>query len=188
MGKKEEDASFDTDIIERLLREDGSALEALYDRYARPLYSLALKMLGDEGEAEEVIQDVFTSVWRKTSSFRPERAKLFTWMTALTRNRCIDRLRSRQRRLPKQVGEGSEEVDVRTAVDDLFAREQADQVRSAIRTLPPDQRRAIQLAFFQGYTYSEVSQMLGIPLGTAKSRIRYAISRLRTELEKEEER
>jgi RNA polymerase sigma factor (sigma-70 family) len=180
----------DTDeqlLLRRVASGDAAALRGLHERMARPLYSLAFKMLSNASESEEVIQDVFLSVWKNAHKFDPGRAKVFTWMTVLTRNKCIDKIRAKQRRIPTADtrDDGDQvvaEVDGANAADDLLEKERADSIRAAVKTLPAEQREAVELAFFSGMTHVQVAEKLGISIGTAKSRIRYAFQKLRAPL------
>ena len=175
-------------LVRSLVAGDHAALGELYDRYNKPLFSLCMRLLQDSEESEEVIQDVFTSLWKKANTFDFTRSKLFTWLTVLTRNKCIDRIRSRNRRIPRaylsddQGEKLSEPSDERTALDDLYDGERVSAVRSAIETLPGEQKRAIHLAFIQGMTHEQIAEDLDLPLGTVKSRIRYGLGKLKSVL------
>jgi len=178
----------DEELIGRLARGDLDALEALYSRYSRPIYSLALRILGDEGEAEEVTQDVFERAWRHAPSFDRSRGRLATWLLSMTHHVAIDVVRKRQRRPQVMAGEGGAlalkmapdpQVDVAgTIYDSLMGVE----IRSALHMLPEPQRRAIELAYFDGLSHLEIAAALGDPLGTVKARIRRGMERLRTVL------
>ena len=175
------------ELIKRIADGSSEALRSLHELVSRPLFSLALKMLSSRLEAEEVVQDVFVSVWKNARKFEPGKAKVFTWMTVLTRNKCIDKIRTRQRRIPTADtrDDGDQivaEVEGTTAADELAKKERLKTVKSALNTLPPEQQEAVELAFFKGLTYVQVAERLGISIGTAKSRIRYAFQRLRGQL------
>jgi RNA polymerase sigma-70 factor (ECF subfamily) len=175
----------DETLIRYILHARPEALSALYDRYVRLVFSLALHMLGDAATAEEVTQDVFYRVWEKSATYRPEQAKVATWLTSITRYRAIDILRQRGVRA-EQHSIGWEDLSPGfdpPAPDDpaegAALHIQAQQVRAAVATLPPDQRIALALAFFQGLSHTEIAQHLGEPLGTVKTRIRLGMLKLR---------
>lgn len=175
------------ELLQRIAEGDSRALKILHEKTARPLHSMAMKILSNNAEAEEVIQDVFVLVWKNAHKFNFQRAKVFTWMAVMMKNRCIDRIRSKKRRLPLyEVDEYTEksipEPDDRTAADHLTQKEKAKIIFDAVKLLPDPQREVIGLVFNSGMTHVEVSKHLGISIGTAKSRIRYAYQRLRENL------
>ena len=168
------------------------ALSELYDRYSRLVFSLAFHTLGDAAMAEEVTQDVFFRVWEKAGSYRAEQAKVGTWLTSITRNRAIDMLRRREVRPEghslgwEELAESNEPPSAGHNPEDLAAQAlQGLRVRTAINQLPAEQQRALSLAFFGGYSHSEIAAQLGEPLGTVKTRIRMALQKLRNLLEEE---
>jgi RNA polymerase sigma factor (sigma-70 family) len=171
-------------LVRRIADGDGGALRELYDRLCRPLYLMAFKVLSSRTESEEVVQDVFVSVWEHAHKFDSERSKVFTWLSMLVRNRCIDKMRANRCRLPAAQPDSTEskcatqQIHMTTAADELQARERAQHIRKAIHQLPPEQREAITMAFFKGMTHSQIAESLGISLGTTKSRIRYGFERL----------
>lgn len=179
----------DEELIERLAQGDLAALDALYSRYARPVFSLALRVLGDTADAEEVTQDVFERVWRHAPSFDSERGRFGTWLLSMTHHVAIDNVRKRQRRPQTVQGETAERVvnvmpDTRVDVGESTLRNmQAEQVRRALHSLPPSQQQAIELAYFGGLSHLEIAAALGDPLGTVKARIRRGMDRLRSALE-----
>lgn len=161
------------------------AMEALYDRYGGLAYSLAYRVLQDSAAAEDVVQDAFLSIWRHAESYRPERGSLRTWLCSIVHHRALDRLRGRAGRartdVPLDVTHAS------TGVPDMWETVELeierDHVRSALGGLPADQRQTIELAYYGGYSQSEISGLLGVPLGTVKGRTRAALRRLREALE-----
>ena len=177
-------------IVERLARGDAAALAELYDRHGRLVFSLAARMLSDHGEAEDLTQDVFTLAWRNATRYDPARGAVAAWLLVTTRTRAIDRLRSRKIR----PGAASED-DVRRleaipeaapSVELIVAdRQMAGRVRDALAALPADQRHALELAYFEGLSHSEIGERTGAPLGTIKSRIRTGLARLRQALQTE---
>jgi RNA polymerase sigma-70 factor (ECF subfamily) len=175
----------DAGLLDRMARGDRGALAELYDRFSRPLYSAALQILRDSGEAQDVVHDVFIVLWEKSGAYERERGSAFAWAVTLTRNRAIDRLRSRRRRAellgqstPNDLGYGG---DV-PADDSAALGDQARAVRAALTSLPPEQRTALHLAFFGGLTQQEIAERLSEPLGTVKARIRRGLIRLRDAL------
>ena len=179
----------DREMIERIGRGDQSAFSALYDRLSRPLYSLALRMLGDAGDAQDALQDVFLQIWSRAATYNPEQSTVFSWTMLLTRSRVIDRLRARKRRLRVVDGAtGDENADVadastmESAADTADKNDEAARVRSVLNNLPSEQREAIELAFFGDLTHHEIAARLGEPLGTIKARIRRGLLKLRERL------
>ena len=156
------------------------AVEELYTRYSGPLYSLAYQVTGAERFAQDVIQEVFVAVWREASRFDPERGAVAPWLFSLARHKAIDLVR-REANIRKRTADV--DLEFRKADDDVdrevWSHIQRDRVREAIMDLAPVQREALELAFFLGLTHVEVAERLAIPLGTAKTRIRSALLRLR---------
>jgi RNA polymerase sigma-70 factor, ECF subfamily len=176
-------ASGDADaaLVRRILNGDESALGALYDRYGRLVYSVSLRILRDTGAAEEVLQDIFHQLWRVAGSFDLARGSLSSWLMVMTRNRSIDRLR---RRGPG-VAESSAETLPPAKFDlesDVAQREMMGRVRGALDALPEPQRKAMELAYFEGLTQSEIADRTGDPLGTVKTRMRTALASLKKAL------
>ena len=179
----------DREMIERIGRGDQSAFSALYDRLSCPLYSLALRMLGDAGDAQDALQDVFLQIWSRAATYNPEQSTVFSWTVLLTRSRVIDRLRARKRRLRIVASAtGDEDADVadastmESAADTADKNDEAARVRSVLNNLPSEQREAIELAFFGHLTHHEIAARLGEPLGTIKARIRRGLLKLRERL------
>lgn len=173
-------------LADQMARGDKNALARLYDLLSRPLYSLALRILNDPAEAQDVVQDVFLQLWNKAADYQPARGSYFSWAATLTRNRALDRVRMRKRRgeiIQESAADiapaGDRDLD---ASDALWLREKAGAVRAALRDLPAEQRQAIELAFFGGYTQQQIAEQLGDPLGTVKARIRRGLLRLREAL------
>jgi RNA polymerase sigma-70 factor (ECF subfamily) len=174
----------DEELVARLLQRDERALERLYDRYGRATYSLVLKMLRDPARAEEVCQEVFLKLWRRPESYVAGRGAFATWLLSVAHHRAIDELRTRRHEVFSLSGD---EFAPRELIDDAsdladgaWVREQRAAVRTALATLPPSQRQAVELAYFAGLTQREISERLGEPLGTIKTRIRLAMQKLRT--------
>lgn len=169
-----------------LTRGDKAALARLYDLLAKPLYSLALRVTNDSAEAQDVVQDVFLQLWNRAAAFDPARGTYFSWAATLTRNRALDRVRTRQRRseivnasAPDILPTDNNDLD---SGDALWLREKAASVRAALGSLPSEQKSAIELAFFRGLTQQQIAEQLGEPLGTVKARIRRGLLRLRESL------
>ncbi len=173
----------DAELLVRVGAGDEAAFAQLYDRFAPGLYSLVLKMVRDEKEAEDVLQEGFTHVWRRATTYDPARSSAFTWAVMVFRNKAIDRLRVRQRR-QRVVEKASEdpmlspESDTRSA-DAPSMHEEVTMVRLALDQIPEDQKEAVELAFFGGLTHEQIAERLATPLGTIKARIRRGLLRLR---------
>ena len=173
-------------LLRRIAKGDHSAFAGLYDRVAGILFSNAIHMLGDRREAEEVVQDVFLQIWHKAATFESELGSPLSWMLAITRNRCIDRLRSRQRRA-RMFDEAVEQTEIEAEASGstfahAFSPEEMAAVRHAVASLPADQRQAIAMAFFGAMTHQEIADALQEPLGTVKARIRRGMLKLRDSL------
>jgi RNA polymerase sigma-70 factor (ECF subfamily) len=183
-------ASPDADalLLRRIAAGESTALGLFYEAHANALFGLALRILNDHKEAEDVLQEVFLQVWNKASAYDPALGRPLSWVITLTRNKAIDRLRSAQRRsrLFEEAGEELSQHTVApmiTGIDALEAGEQANLVCAALQRLPAEQKRAIELAFFLGLTQTEIAAALNEPLGTVKARIRRGMLKLREELD-----
>ncbi len=171
-------------LITRIVNAQVDALSQLYDRYGRLVFSLAMHITDDEALAEEITQDVFLQVWDKAGSYQPQQGKVLTWLTSVARNRAIDIYRRRSSRpeghrvmLDDQSWLGLEdEAAVESSVE---IRQTQLKVRHALSQLPDEQKRALGLAYFQGMTHQEISEVLREPLGTIKTRIRLGMQKLR---------
>ena len=178
----------DARLLGSIAAGDSAALAELYDRFSRPLYATALRILHDPGEAQDIVHDAFVAVWEKAASFETARGTAFSWVLTLTRNRAIDRLRSRRRR--HEILETSTLSDL--GLDEnssgpgadraATTADQAASLRAAVAALPVDQQRALTLAFFNGLTQEEIAAQLETPLGTIKARIRRGLLKLRDQL------
>jgi RNA polymerase sigma-70 factor (ECF subfamily) len=182
----------DQSLLRLIASAKTAALGEFYDRYSRLVYSLALFILNDPESAEEVTQDVFMRIWEKAETYRSEQAKVSTWLTSITRNRSIDVLR-RQRARPEGHRVGMEDsafealvaADLPDPEEAVIGNFQAHKVRAAISELPQNQRQALLLAYYGGYSHSEIAAALNEPLGTVKTRIRMAMQKLRSLLEED---
>lgn len=182
-----DEAAADARLLARLAGGDRPAFAEIYDRYSRPLYAIALRVLNDPREAEDVLHDVFLTVWSRAGDYQEKRGQVFAWLLTLTRNRAIDRVRARKRRseilrqaFPADLGYA--ESGAGDSAGLLWHQEKAAAVRQAVATLPTDQRQALELAFFRGLTQQQIAGQLGEPLGTIKARIRRSLLRLRETL------
>lgn len=175
----------DADLLQRVARGDKQAFAELYDRFSGPLLGAAQHILRDAAEAQDVVHDAFVTLWEKASVFEVARGSAFSWAVTLVRNRAIDRLRMRRRRAelladsaPSDLGyaEGATEP---TGGEAAALGDDARAVRAAVATLPLEQKRALELAFFGGLTQEEIARKLSEPLGTVKARIRRGLLKLR---------
>jgi RNA polymerase sigma-70 factor, ECF subfamily len=172
-------------LIKRMAGGDESALSALYDRSSRLIFGLLLRILNDAGLAEEVLLDVYMQVWRQAGRYDPVRGKTLAWLVTIARSRAIDRLRStRQEELRKESLDATDYgMTLTTAFEDpTVAPERQKIVRSALDSLPPEQREVIEMAYYLGFSHSEIAARLGQPLGTVKTRTRLGMIKLREEL------
>src|SRR5271170_1742613 len=187
-GSPDERASANTALIRRMAGGDKDALAELYDNLSRPLYATACYILHDASEAQDVVHDVFLALWKNAASFDSSRGAAFSWAVTLTRNRSIDRLRTRANRarllgnsIPDDLGYGSE-ADTLGADSRVDIGDRAVAVRSALAELPKEQQKALELAFFSGLTQREIAEKLSEPIGTIKARIRRGLLKLRDTL------
>jgi RNA polymerase sigma-70 factor (ECF subfamily) len=173
-------------LLRAIAAQDRDALGEFYDLTGGLVFGVACKMLGDTHEAEEVVQDVFVQIWTKAATFDVNLGSPVHWTLGITRNRCIDRIRARQRRA-RLFEDASEETQAAVTVDIEalagLSLEELGHVRTAVRSLPADQRQAIELAFFGGLTHPEIAEQLREPLGTVKARIRRGMLKLRDTLQ-----
>ena len=179
--------SDDASLMRSIAREETRALEELYDRYNRFVFSVALAVVGDRSVAEEVTLDVFVQVWRSAATYRAERAKVSTWLAAITRHHAIDVLRWQRSRLDQKSLYLSDlplqkESDLSDPQEDAEANLHRARIRQAVARLPAEQQEALLLAYFKGYSHREISELLEEPLGTIKTRIRLAMQKLRDRL------
>ena len=178
--------STDAQLIQRVRADEtGEAMRALYRTYSGELYGFTLNALGERGIAEEVVQEVFTRAWRHAESYDPGRGSVRTWVLGIVHNRAIDALRRtvvhERRRASDEGIEERFEARERTEVE-AARREEASTIRGMLETLPDEQSRVIELAYFGGFTHSEIAEMLGAPIGTVKGRMRLGLEKLRGQL------
>src|SRR5829696_3850626 len=172
----------DEELLEAIGAGDEAALAALYDRFGRVAYGVALRILRDQALAEDAVQEAFLAVWRSAGSYRRERAKPSTWLLTLVHRRAVDLVRREDRRRAERLDDPPEDVGV-AVPEEAQLRERRAAVQAALGRLPADQRQALELAYYGGYTQSELAEHLGVPLGTVKSRMFAGLSRLRDALE-----
>lgn len=176
------DYASDVAAVDRTAGGDADALAVLYDRHARVVFSLAVRILGDPAEAEEVVQEVFAQAWRQAGRYDPARAPVVAWLLMMTRSRAIDRRRARQaspvadtrRGAPPDVPDAAALQDAR-----VLSADQVGRLRRALLALPLAQRLPIELAYYEGLSQSEIAEQLEQPLGTVKTRIRLGLQKLR---------
>jgi len=183
---QENDAAEEARLLARSGAGDREAFRLLYARYSAPLFSLAVRMVGNIGEAEELLQDAFMKVWRNAASYDPSKSRPFTWAVTVMRRTCIDHLR-RRGRLPVTTPLLEDDTAIDHSGGDAVRRsaeanEESELVRGAIAESPPNQRRALELALFSGMTHAEIAGRLGQPVGTVKSWIRRGLLDLRATL------
>lgn len=188
MQDETEQRRADEQLMERTANGDQMAFSALYDRLSGPLYSLAFKMLGDATEAEDALQDVCLQIWRRSAKYDASKSSVFSWAVLLTRGKVIDRLRARGRRT-RVVAASTDDDDhpigetaastAESAADTANRNEEAVRVRSVLGSLPPEQRQAVEMAFFSDLTHHEIAARLNQPLGTIKARIRRGLLKVR---------
>ena len=175
----------DREAFKRVAEGDHAALGEVYDRHGRLLYSLALRIVGDTSDAEDVVQDVFTQAWRNARRYDAGRGTVLAWLLTLTRSRAIDRIRGRKVRpeatrdetVLSTIADGAAPAD-----EQLAWAGRASEIRAAVHGLSVLQRVAIELAFYEGLTHAEIADRLELPLGTVKTRIRQGLLRLRDRL------
>jgi len=175
----------DGQLVALVAEKDAGALEALYDRYGKVAYSLARRIVVDETLAQDVVQEVFLSIWRDAGRFDAARGTVSTYLLAMTHHRAVDVVRREENlRRRRTTDEALEfEPDPKPGVeDDVEAAERRDQVRAALAQLPQAQREALALAYFGGYTQREVASLVGVPLGTVKTRMAAGMRKLKDAL------
>ena len=177
----------DEALVALVARDEEWALAELYDRHGRVAYGLALRVLRDPALAEDAVQDAFMGVWRSAARFVPERSKASTWLLTLVHRRAVDLVRREERRRAEQLEAAS--VPTGEATDEaVWLRFERERVQRALRALPDAQREALELAYYGGFSQSELADRLGQPLGTIKSRMFAGLSRLRELLEETAEK
>jgi RNA polymerase sigma-70 factor (ECF subfamily) len=176
----------DEELMPLVGRKDAEAFEVLYDRHGGAAYSLAYRIVGDRAAAEEVTQEAFISVWRSGARFDATRGSVRSWLLSVVRNRAIDFLRSKAGKAPKLDFDDESVLEQRPATErteeEALRRETAVEVRGAIGNLPGEQAKVIELAYFGGFSHSEIARILSLPMGTVKGRMRLGLEKIRGEL------
>jgi RNA polymerase sigma-70 factor (ECF subfamily) len=175
----------DEDLIPLVADGDAEAFASLYDRHGRVAYSLAYRLMGGRQAAEDLVQEAFIKVWRSAGGYRAGRGSVRTWILAIVRNRAIDQLRSdaSRRRTREEVEASAPTSYPSEAFAETWRNTQQERVREALRRLPREQMRILELAYFSGYTHMEIAERLSLPLGTVKGRLRSGLKKLRNHTE-----
>jgi RNA polymerase sigma-70 factor, ECF subfamily len=186
MSDKRVERLADEDLMPRLADKDAEAFEVFYDRHGGAAYSLAYRIVGDRNNAEDVVQEAFLSIWRSGARYDRARGSVRAWTLGIVRNRAIDALRRLSGHAPKLDFDDEAVLEQRSSperTEELaIERESAAEVRGALLELPDEQSKVIQLAYFGGFSHSEIAEMLGMPLGTVKGRMRLGIEKIRTQI------
>ncbi len=171
----------DENLISFVGQGDAEAFATLYDRHSRAAFSLAYRMMGERQASEDLAQDAFLKVWRSASSYRAERGSVRTWILSIVHNRGIDQLRSHasRRRTQDRIEASAPRSQPSEAFVETWRNSQREQVREALNTLPPEQLKILELAYFSGYTHVEISELVDVPLGTMKGRMRLGLKKMR---------
>jgi RNA polymerase sigma-70 factor (ECF subfamily) len=171
----------DEDLISLVEAADAEAFATLYNRHSRAAFSLAYRMMGERQASEDLTQDAFLKVWRAASSYRADRGSVRTWILSIVHNRGIDQIRSQasRRRTQDKVEASAPRSQPSEAFSEAWRNSQRDQVREALNTLPSEQLKILELAYFSGYTHVEISDLLDLPLGTVKGRMRLGLKKIR---------
>ena len=170
----------DTDLLSRMAQGDENAMESVFRRYSSPVYSVALRVLHDSGQAEDVMQEIFLQLWRNPHAFVQNRGSLGAWLVVVTRNRSIDLLR---RRKPTDSTDDVVLASPVNVAEEAERNAMMDKVRGFLANLPQEQRKSLELAYFEGLSHTEIASRTGDPLGTVKTRIRQALISLRKAFE-----
>jgi RNA polymerase sigma-70 factor (ECF subfamily) len=167
----------DGPVIDAVRRRDSRALEDLYRRHAPKLHALLLRMLRETADAEEILQETFVDAWKRAEEYSPSRGSVEAWLITIARSRAIDRIRNRSARL-RLVRQSEQLAPAAPASSEPPDVHAWTRLRRALGSLPPEQRRALELAYWEGMSQSEISRETGDPLGTVKTRVRLALQRL----------
>ncbi|MDE3113828.1 MAG: sigma-70 family RNA polymerase sigma factor [Chloroflexota bacterium] len=172
----------DRALMEALARRDLAALSALYDRYGRVAYTLAYRIVGEPEAAEDIVQDAFIGAWRGAATFDHARGNPRSWLLSIVHHRAVDLLRRRTAFRPSPLEEAAEAAADSDTAEEAVRNVERKTVRDALLGLPEAQRRTIELAYFGGYTQSELAELMGVPLGTVKGRMRIGLQKMRRAL------
>jgi RNA polymerase sigma-70 factor (ECF subfamily) len=174
--------SADEDLISLVHQaRDSQAFATLYDRHGRAAYSLAYRMTGERQAAEDLVQEAFLKLWRAAGSYRPERGSVRSWLLTIVHNGAIDRLRSSasRRRMQEKVEVSAPQFQPNEAFSESWRNAQREQIREALKSLPEEQLKVLELAYFGEYTRKEIAELLDLPLGTVKGRMRLGLKKMR---------
>jgi RNA polymerase sigma-70 factor, ECF subfamily len=186
MGSEAAEGLADPDLVAQLAAGSQEALAQLYDRYGRVAYSVAFRVLGDPGRAEDAVQEAFMKIWNNAPSFDVRRGSLRTWLLTAVRNRSIDYLRGRGAHERQELELQPALMEVGSRSDpwrEVSASIERSAVREAMNNLPAEQRQAVELAYFGGYSHREIAEMTNVPLGTVKGRMRLGLEKLSSYLQ-----
>lgn len=189
IGKAASDNSEELELIERIKSKDAGALSDLYDKYNRLLYGMILSIVKSRTEAEDVLQEVFINIWQKADSFKERRGNVFSWIVTLTRNRAIDRIRSKGYKTQQKASANVDDPAITLEgnhfdpLETTIYSDRAKIVKRALGEIPDKQSKVLQIAYYKGLTQSEISDQLDIPLGTVKTRMRQGMLKLKDILE-----
>jgi RNA polymerase sigma-70 factor (ECF subfamily) len=186
-ARRPEEDSEDVDLVRRIRAGERAAVDDLYERFSRPAFALARRILADDGLAEDVLQDVFVSVWRDPAAFDRSRGTVASWLLAMVHHKAVDAVRREESQRRRQARAEDDlalraPTSARDVEEEAFARVVSERVRLALGVLPSLQREALTLAYYGGYTQREVAALTGAPLGTVKTRMLAGMRRLREEL------
>ncbi len=186
MNKMKAERLGDEELMPLVAAKDPEAFEVFYDRHGGPAYSLAYRIVGDRSAAEDVVQEAFLSIWRSGARYDRARGSVRAWALGIVRNRAIDALRRQAGGAPKLTFDDDAVLEQRPAPDytdeQALRNEEAERLRGALTELPGEQSKVIELAYFGGFSHSEIAEMLSMPLGTVKGRMRLGIEKIRTQL------
>ncbi|CAM3876756.1 RNA polymerase sigma factor [Alkalicoccus chagannorensis] len=176
----------DVQLYERLRAKDQAAMEMIYDKYSRLLFSFAYKVVHSSDAAEEVVQEVLIKLWKGNGVYSPDKGKFSTWLLSITRNTAIDYLRRQKKHTDEVIHQEVEHADTQPGTEELVEwKQQSERVREAMRVLKDEQRLIIDLFYFKGYSQKMIAEQVDLPIGTVKGRIRLALNHLKQELYEE---
>ncbi len=189
IGKTASDSDKELDLMRRIKAKDTEALSQLYDAYNRLLFGMILSIVKSKPEAEDVLQEVFMKIWQKADSFREGRGNVFNWIVTITRNRAIDRIRSKGYKTQQKASADVNDPAVKllsknhNPLESTIFSDRAKMVKNALSEIPEKQSKVLKVAYYRGMTQSEISEDLNIPLGTVKTRMRQGMLKLKNILE-----
>ncbi len=176
------------ELMEKIVQRDAKALETLYERFSKALYSVILPIVKKKEDAEEILCEVFLQVWEKAPSYDVNKGSVYTWLLRMARNRAIDKIRSKSYKNQRQEADDVEDMDdfasrnSESPLDGVLISERAEIVKTALARISPDQRLVLETAYFEGYTQSQIAERLHLPLGTVKTRMRDGMKSLQGQL------